>query len=218
MVPLFFRSFAFGDAGAAFEFVVGEHGAAAVGGAAVAVGGFVVGVVEVVLVDELFAGGDVADGFDPDAAVVLFGLAVGRAGVIDEHGGGEAVDDVFGAVDGEEIGDGLVGVAVVGEGFGDPGAVVLEDAAAARDGVESGDAGGVDGGGADEKAGSCGRSRPGHGLEYSKAFAVKKIWAVVAGRAGVPGLSHCGPLRSAAFRMTEFSWDGCSGGAGGGVV
>ena len=100
---------------------------AAVGGAAVAVGGFVVGVVEVVLVDELFAGCDVADGLDVDAAVVFDGFAVGRAGVVDEHGGGEAVDDVVGAVDGEEIGDGLFGVAVIRDVLGDARAVVLED-------------------------------------------------------------------------------------------
>jgi hypothetical protein len=172
---LFFRRFAFGDSGAAFKFVVGEHGAAAVGGAAVAVGGFVVGVVEVVLVDEFFAGGDVADGLDVDAAIVLFGLAVGGAGVVDEHGGGEAVDDVGGAVDGEEVGDGLLGVALVGDVLGDAGAVVLEDAAAAGDGVERDDAGGVDFGGLDEQAG-CGRGNSAkHGVEYSKGLPVRKI-------------------------------------------
>lgn len=129
---------------------------AAVGGAAVAVGRFVVGVVEVVLVDELFAGGDVADGLDVDAAVGLLGLAVGGAGVVDEHGGGEAVDDVVGAVDGEEIGYGFFGVAVVGDVFRDAGAVVFEDEAAAGDGVEGDDAGSVDGGGADEESGRGG--------------------------------------------------------------
>jgi len=128
--------------------------------------------VEVVLVDELFAGGNVADGLDVDAAVVLLGLAVGGAGVIDEHGGGEAVDDVGGAVDGEEVGDRLLGVALVGDVLGDAGAVVLEDAAAARDGVERGDAGGVDGGGSDEQARCGGGNSARHGVEYSKGSAV----------------------------------------------
>ena len=96
--------FAF-ELGAAGEFAVAEHGAAALDGAAVAVGGGVVGVVEVVLVGELFAGGDVAEGDDEDAAVFIFGLAVGVAGVVDEHGGAEAVDDGAVLSGAEEVGD-----------------------------------------------------------------------------------------------------------------
>jgi len=137
-----------------------------VGDVAVAVGVVFVGVVEVVLVDELFVGGDVADGADEDAAVFFFGLAVGGAGVVEKHGGAEAVDDVGGAAEAEEIGDGAVGVALVGELFGDARAGVLEDAAAAGDGVEGVAAGGVDGGGTDEEAGRVGVAR--HGVECSR--------------------------------------------------
>ena len=64
------------------------------GHAAVAVLAVLVGVVQVVLVGQFFAGGDVANGRDEDAAVfILLGLAVGVAAVVDEHGGAEAVDD-----------------------------------------------------------------------------------------------------------------------------
>ncbi len=83
-------------------------------GAAVAVG-YVgeVGVVEVVLVDELFAGGDVAGCGDEDAAFAVFGFAVVVAGVIEEHAGAEAVDDFSFFSEAEEVGDDAVGVADV---------------------------------------------------------------------------------------------------------
>ena len=151
----------------AFDFVFRKHGAAAVGGTAVAICIVFVGVVEVVLVDQLFIGGDVADGADEDTTARLFGLAVGGAGVVEEHGGAEAVDDVALVAEAEEVGDGTVGVALVGKVFGDACASVLEDAAATWDGVEGVAAGGMDGGGADEQAGSGGGATR-HGVEYSK--------------------------------------------------
>ena len=101
-------------AGVAFYFFFGEHGASAFWGAAVAVAVVGVGVVEVVFVEEFFVWGDVAEGADEDSAVAGFGLAVGGAGVVDEHGGSEAVDDVGGVFDAEEVGDGAVGIALVG--------------------------------------------------------------------------------------------------------
>src|SRR5882724_3486680 len=79
-----------------------QQGAAAVGRAAtagVALGPFgppVAVALEVIVIGELFAGADVADDFDEDAAVFVHRLAVGVAGVIDKarfiavHGG---VDD-----------------------------------------------------------------------------------------------------------------------------
>lgn len=138
-------------AGSPFDFGFGEHGSAALGGSAVAcaVGG--VGVVEVVLVGEFFAGLDGAEGDDEDPLVFFEGFAVGGAGVVDEHGGAEAVDDgAFGA-EGEEVGDDAVLVAEVGFGFGQAGAIVLADAGAFRDGARGVAAGGVDGGGADDE-------------------------------------------------------------------
>ena len=170
-----FRSFLAGDgAGAAFEFEVGEHGATALRSAAIAVAGIgEVGVVEIVLVEKLFAGGDVAASNDEDAAVDVFGLAVGRAGVVEEHAGAEAVDDLVAVADAEEVGDDALGVADVGEPFGEVGAVVFEDALAFADGVERDAAGGVDGRRLDEQA--RGRAAFGslfgarwHGVEYSK--------------------------------------------------
>ena len=86
-------------------------------------------------------------------AVDFFGLAVWGAGVVEEHGGAEAVDDhVFGAV-AEEVGDEAVGVALVGDGLGHARAFVLADADAFAEGSGGVAAGGVDGGGADDESG-----------------------------------------------------------------
>ena len=78
---------------AASDFLRGIHGAAAVVSAAVAGAGVVAAVVEAVVVGDFFAGGDVAEGDDPDAAVVFGGFGVAVAAVVDEHGAAEAVDD-----------------------------------------------------------------------------------------------------------------------------
>ena len=158
-----FPGLAFCFAGAAFEFVVGVHGASALSDAAIAVAVVVVGVVQVVLVDELFTGGDVADGANEDAAIVGFGFAVGCAGVVEKHGDSEAIDDIGAAVDAKEVGDDAVSVALVGLSLGDARAVVLGDDAATADGVKRVAAGGVDGRGADDEARSSG-----HWVEYSK--------------------------------------------------
>src|SRR5665213_1597935 len=156
-----FRFLPFGDPGAAGYFFIGEHRPAALRRAAVAVGVVLVRVVEVVLVDQLLGGGDVADRPDEDALADFYRLAVGRAGVVEEHRGAEAVDDVALPAEAEEVGDVAVGVTVVGFFFGQPGPVVLDDAGAAADGVERVAAGGVDGRGTDEEArgGSSGRHR-----------------------------------------------------------
>lgn len=146
---------------AAFDFGGGEHGAAAVGGVAEAGLIVLVGVMEVVFVGEFFAGADVAEGKDEDALVHFFALAVGSAAMVDEHGGTEAVDDFAVVADGEEVGDVAFGVALVGGGLGEAGAVVFEDACAFADGGKGVAAGTVDGGGANEELGAR------HGWEYS---------------------------------------------------
>ena len=92
-------------------------GAAAGWGAAVAILISIVGVVEVVFVDKLFAGGDVAKGDDKDAAFALFGFAIGGAGMVHEHGSAEAIDDGTALADAEEIGDVTVGVTLVSDGL-----------------------------------------------------------------------------------------------------
>jgi hypothetical protein len=101
------------------------------------------------------------------AALVLLGVAVGVAGVVEEHGGAEAVDDVALVAEAEEVGDGALGVALVGEFLGDARSVVLEDALAAGDGIERVAASGMDGRGANEQARS-GDGATRHGVEYSK--------------------------------------------------
>ena len=158
-----------GQPGAALELGVGEHRAAALRSAAVAIGfvGFV-RVIEVVLVDQFFAGGDVADGADEDSTARLLALAVGRAGVVEEHRRSKAVDYIAVVPEAEDIGDDAVGVALIDQLFGEARAVVLDDAAAARDGVQRVAPSGVDGGGADEEAGRIGSFYARHWPEYSK--------------------------------------------------
>src|ERR1035437_6019914 len=68
------------------------HCAAALLGAAVAQRLIVAAVVEAVIVGDLLADVDVADGRHPDPVVLLAGLAVGVATVVDEHRRAMAVD------------------------------------------------------------------------------------------------------------------------------
>ena len=70
----------------------GVHGAAAFTGAAMAGGGIFV-VVEVVVPDQLFAGSDVADGEEPNAAFDLVYFAVGITGVIQKSAESFAVNN-----------------------------------------------------------------------------------------------------------------------------
>lgn len=130
-----------------------EHGGAAVGCGAETALVLVVGVVEVVLVGELFTGCDVAQGGDEDAVVgVLLRLAVGFATVVEEHGHAEAVDDGVASA-GEEIGDGAALVTGVGDGLGHALAVVLADADSLADGTHGVASGGVDSGGTNDESG-----------------------------------------------------------------
>ncbi len=113
--------------------------------------GVVAAVPEAVVVGDFFAGGDGALGDYPDAPVVFDGFAVASAGVVDEHGSGESVDDLGAVAESKEIGDGVVLVEGVCELFGEALAGVLDDALAATDGCCGVAAGGVDGGGADDE-------------------------------------------------------------------
>src|SRR5580658_468556 len=131
---------------AAFDFRGGIHGAAAGGRAAVAGAGVVAAFVEAVVVGDFGVGGDVAEGGDPDAAIVVFaGLAVALATVVDEHGGAEAVDDDRAVAQSKEIGDGVVGVEGVSFFLADASTCVFGDALALADRRGGIATGGVDG-------------------------------------------------------------------------
>src|ERR1700694_1166082 len=103
------------------------HGAAAFGRTAAA-GGRVIVVVEVVVPDEFFAGGDVADGEDPDAAFNFVDLAGGIARMIQGSAQAVAVDHGFAIVQSIEISAGDAFVAAVGFLGGNSLAVVLDHA------------------------------------------------------------------------------------------
>ena len=147
--PGLFFLFCGGFAGfgfAVFESLRGVHGAAAVVGSAIAGAGVVAAVVEAVVVGDFAVGGDVAEGDDPDVAVVFGGLGVAVAAVVDEHGAAEAIDDGCAVAESKEVGDGVVLVKDVGFLFADVAAGVLDDAFAFADGRGGVAAGGVDGG------------------------------------------------------------------------
>jgi len=110
---------------AAADLFLGVHGAAAVFRAAVADCFVVAAVVEAVVVSDLVAGGQVPDRRDPHPPVLLAGLAVGVATVVDEHGRAVAVDDDRAVAQSKEIGDGRVLVAGVGLLLGEAAAGVL---------------------------------------------------------------------------------------------
>lgn len=85
-------------------------------------------------------------------AVDLLGLAVGVAGVVDEHGRPVAIDHLRSVPDAEQVRDGFIGVAKVGHILIDPRTRVFDDASAFGDGGSSVTTGGVDRGRADDKA------------------------------------------------------------------
>lgn len=141
----FFSGFA-GFGFAAADFGGGVHGASAIERAAVAGAGVVAAVVEAVVVGDLAVGGDIAQGGDPDAAVVVFaGFAVAVATMVDEHGGAEAVDDDVAFAQSKEIGDGVVDVELVSFFFADAAAGVFGDALAFADRRGGVATGGMDG-------------------------------------------------------------------------
>ena len=80
----------------------------------------------------------------------LVGLAVGVAGVVDEHGDAVPVDYLRSVTDSEEIGGGRVLVLYVGLLFGYARPGVFDDAGAILDWLGGVAAGGMDGGGADD--------------------------------------------------------------------
>jgi hypothetical protein len=96
---------------------------------------FVVGVVEVVFVGEFLSCADVAERADEDVIVVIFGLAVRGAGVIDEHGCTETVNDHVAVAVSEEIGDKSVSIALVSDVLCHAGTVILTDAFTLLDGA-----------------------------------------------------------------------------------
>ena len=86
----------------------------------------------------------------------FFGFAVGVAGVVEEHGGAEAVDHGFAVADAEEVGHGQVFVFDVGAVLGHARAGVFDDEGAVADACGGVAACGVDRGGADDE---CHKSR-----------------------------------------------------------
>jgi len=87
----------------------------------------VIGVVKVVLIGYLFSGSDIARRHNPDSAIDVFSLAVGVAGVIDEHCCPKAVDHLSMITGAEEVGYEAVFVAFISFVFGKARAIVLDD-------------------------------------------------------------------------------------------
>jgi len=107
--------------------------------------GVVAAFVEAVVVGYFAIGGDVAEGSEPDAAILFAGLGVAFATVVDEHGGTEAVDDNGAVAQSKEVGDGVIFVKCVGLLFADAAAGVFGEAFALTDECGGVATGGVDG-------------------------------------------------------------------------
>jgi len=82
---------------------------------------------EVVLVGQFLAGGDVTRRDDPDSPVEVFRLAVRFAAMVDEHCRTEAIDDLATISCTEEIGYEAVLVALVSDVFAEARAVIFHD-------------------------------------------------------------------------------------------
>src|SRR5580658_2125669 len=122
------RGFSGGFPGYAFappDLLLRIHGPAALCRAAVADGFLIVAVIQAIVVGDLVARGDVANRRNPDAAIGLFGFAVGIAAVIDKHGRAVAVDDDRAVAESKQVGDGRILVGDIGLVFGDTRTIVL---------------------------------------------------------------------------------------------
>jgi hypothetical protein len=164
---------------APFDLSLRVHRPAALGRSAIADGLVVAAVIEAIIVGDLFAGGDLADGLDPDAPALLAGLTVGVATVVDEHGHAMAVDDHLATPKSKQIGDGRGFIGLVRLGLGEPGAGVFGDARAFADFRCGIAAGGVDGGGADDQGHANVRCFP---LERYEPHGNSGQWTVNSGQ------------------------------------
>ena len=121
------------------------HGPAALAGPAVTDGFVIAAVVKAIVVGNLFGRGYVADGLDPHMAIFFFGLAVGVATVVDEHGHGVAIDHNIPLAESKQVGDGRLVVRLVGLPFGELMAGVFNNVRAFADGCGGVAAGGMNG-------------------------------------------------------------------------
>ena len=141
-----------GGALAAGDLRPGVHRLAAMGQRRSYTSPLFVTIVEAVIVSQLFAGGDVPDGENPDAAIHLVGFAVGIAGVVHEHGGAVTVDDGRPLANAEEVSDRRILIDPVGQGLAQTWAGVFDHAGALADRGGGIAAGSVNGGGANHQA------------------------------------------------------------------
>src|ERR1700751_3917897 len=86
----------------------------------------IVAVIEVIVVGQLFAGGDVTQRQDPDVLVEFVGLAIGIAAMINESRHAVAVHYVLALTDAEQVRIRPVGVQVIGLFFREPRFGVLD--------------------------------------------------------------------------------------------
>jgi hypothetical protein len=134
-------------------FFFAEHRAAAPGGTTVAVLRVIVGVVQVVLIRQLFTGGNVANAANVNSSFrILFRLTVWVAAVIEEHGGPEPVDDLL-LTAREQVCNAPAFVADVGFPFRESRAIVLADSHAFLDTTCRVTAGSMDRGRANDESG-----------------------------------------------------------------
>ena len=118
----------------AFNFLFAEHGSPARLCATTArriLARF--GIVDVVVVGEFLAGGDVAKSNDPDVIVNLVGFAVRLAGVIHERRHAKAIDHRLAVVHAIQVGYFAAGIHAGTLFGGEAGPSVLENSRASRD-------------------------------------------------------------------------------------
>jgi hypothetical protein len=129
---------------ALLHFIDGKHGSLALCGSTVAELLVVVAVVEVVIVGDLGACGNLLDGLDPDAALNDFGFGIGLAAMIYEHGRAVPVYDYIPFSESKQVGERRVLVHLVRFVFADARARVFGDASAPANAYGGIAAGGVD--------------------------------------------------------------------------
>jgi hypothetical protein len=97
-------------------------------------GGGILVVVEVVVPNQLFAGGNVTDGEEPDAALDFIDLAVGVAGMIQIGAKALTIDDSLSIFQPVQVGSGGAVVAAIRFFLGDALAIVFNNASTLANG------------------------------------------------------------------------------------
>lgn len=113
--------------GSPLDFIIAEHRSPALRRAAVAVCIRIVAVAKVVLIGQLFADGNIPNGDNKNPPLMVLGLAIRIARVIDKHRRAKAINNRSAIAATKKISDKPIFIALIGDLFRKPRTLILAD-------------------------------------------------------------------------------------------